>query len=217
MARPTRHTDVLEHALDPFFTTKGPSKGTGLGLSQVYALAKQSDGDVKIESIVGQGTHVHLILPVVAAGSGMVESVEPAEVVDEFGTGTGKRILVLDDDAGVRSVVVENLRSRGYIVFEASTGEDALSALSNIVPDLLLLDFLMPGMNGAEVARRAKDIRPEQKILIISGHLDNVLLDAVVADIPILKKPFDGATLARRVTEVLRSSGTAQARRTSVR
>ena len=113
---------------------------------------------------------------------------------------------MLDDDDSVRHVLVENLRARGYVVFQASSGEDALSAFTDIQPDLFILDFLMPGMNGAEVARRAREVRPDQKLLIISGYLDDVVLAAAVIDVPILKKPFDGAALASRVAQILNAS-----------
>lgn len=198
--------NVLAHALDPFFTTKGIDKGTGLGLAQVYAFARQSDGDVEIESEVGRGTRVHIMLPLAAAGRNVEAAAEPSEARDEPLRLTGQRILVLDDDDSVRDVLVENLRTRGYVVFQASRGEDALGELLNIRPDLFLLDFMMPGMNGAEVARRARELRPDQKLLIVSGYLDDVELAALVADVPVLKKPFDGPTLALRVAQVLSES-----------
>ncbi|WP_394762711.1 response regulator [Phenylobacterium sp.] len=194
---------VLEHALDPFFTTKGPNKGTGLGLAQVYSLATQSDGQVMIDSVIGQGTRVRLLLPVASPSQIAMAETESASKPDEPAEPDGRRVLVLDDDDSVRNIVVETLRAQGYVVSEASTGEEALNALEKIDPDLFLLDFVMPAMNGAEVARRARDMRPDQKLLIISGHLDNIVLDAAVGDVSFLKKPFDGPTLALRVAQVL--------------
>ena len=196
---------VLAHALDPFFTTKGESKGTGLGLAQVYAFARQSGGDVTLESKVGQGTRVQILLPLAVEGQ-TSETDEPSQESEEPIGLNGKRILVLDDDDSVRHVVVENLRARGYVVFQASSGEDALSAFTDIQPDLFILDFVMPGMNGAEVARRARELRSDQKLLIISGYLDDAVLAGAVIDVPILKKPFDGAALASRVAQILTAS-----------
>ena len=194
-------SDVLHQAFDPFFTTKAVSKGTGLGLAQVYAFARQCGGEVKIQSEVGKGTRVELILPVASEAAS-----EPAIAVAEPALADGRRILVLDDDESVRQVLVENLRARGYVVFQAANGEDALNALADIDPDLFVLDFLMPGLNGAEVARRARQMRPHQKLLVVSGHLDSVALGAIEG-VAVLQKPFDGPTLALRVAEVLRGSG----------
>jgi signal transduction histidine kinase/CheY-like chemotaxis protein len=200
--------DVLAHALDPFFTTKGVNKGTGLGLAQVYALASQSDGDVEIDSEVGRGTRVHIMLPLAAEGRSAKTVSETSQEQDELPSLKGKRILVLDDDDTVRHVLVESLRAHGCVVFQASSGEDALGALADIRPDLFMLDFVMPGMNGAEVARRARKLRPDQRLLIVSGYLDEVELADLVPDVPILKKPFDGPTLALRVAQVLSASMT---------
>ena len=198
---------VLEHAFDPFFTTKGLTKGTGLGLAQVYAFAHQTGGDAKLESECGVGTQVRLFLPLADEAARASLAIAEAPAPAEDSGRSGKRILVLDDDDSVRLVIVENLRARGYVVFEATDGEDALSALSSINPDLFMLDFVMPGLNGAEVARRAREMRPDQKLLIVSGHMDKVVLDSAVDDIPILRKPFDGPTLARRVALVLAPDG----------
>ena len=199
--------DVLHQAFDPFFTTKAVSKGTGLGLAQVYAFARQCGGEVKIHSELGKGTRVELILPVASEPAPKRASKpdsEPAIAGAEPALAEGRRILVLDDDESVREVLVENLRARGYVVFQAANGEDALNALAEIDPDLLVLDFLMPGMNGAEVARRARQMRPHQKLLVVSGHLDSVALEGAIAGVAVLRKPFDGPTLALRVAEVLK-------------
>ncbi|MDO8325175.1 MAG: response regulator, partial [Phenylobacterium sp.] len=195
-------SEVLHQAFDPFFTTKAVSKGTGLGLAQVYAFARQCGGEVKIHSEVGKGTRVELILP---AASEVASA--PAIAAPEPVLADGRRILVLDDDESVRQVLVENLRARGYVVFQAANGEDALNALADIDPDLFVLDFLMPGLNGAEVARRARQMRPHQKLLVVSGHLDSVALEGAIEGVAILQKPFDGPTLALRVAEVLKGTG----------
>ncbi|WP_310541410.1 ATP-binding protein [Phenylobacterium sp.] len=196
-------SDVLHQAFDPFFTTKAVSKGTGLGLAQVYAFARQCGGEVKIQSELGKGTRVELILPV-ASEAASRPAPEPETAAAELPPAQGRRILVLDDDESVRQVLVGSLRARGYVVFQAANGEDALNALAEIDPDLFVLDFLMPGLNGAEVARRARQMRPHQKLLLVSGHLDSVALEGAVAGVSVLQKPFDGPTLALRVAEVLR-------------
>ena len=195
---------VAERALDPFFTTKALDKGTGLGLAQVYATARQSGGDIKIDSAPGQGTTMRLLLPASEPATPEPSARSSAhEHPDQ--AAAGQTILVLDDDKSVREVMVQNLRTHGYVVFEASSGEDALSALVGVAPDLFVLDFLMPGLNGAEVAARARALLPDQKILIVSGYLDSGALDRLAPQIPILRKPFDGPQLAATVARLLAS------------
>ena len=195
--------DERAQAFAPFFTTKGADKGTGLGLAQVYAFARQSGGDAMIESEPGRGTRVSILLPLADARKTSPQSKPHLSKALFAAAGEGKRILVVDDDQNVREVLVENLRAAGYVVFEASQGDEALAALSSFDPDLIVLDFIMPGLNGAEVAARARHMGPDQKILMVSGHYDSVLLDAAGGDIPVLKKPFDGETLLRYVSQVL--------------
>ena len=209
---------VRDQAFDPFFTTKGVNKGTGLGLAQVYSLAKQSGGEARIESEVGGGTCVTLLLRVSDAREpSATERPEPelrSPPINGSGT-VGARVLVLDDDPEVREVVVEGLRARGYIVFQSDRGEDALRVIEGIDPDLVLLDYLMPEMNGAEVVRRVRVLRPHQRMGIISGHLDSGDLAEIASEIPILQKPFDGATLANFVTRLLNQGEVRLLRETS--
>lgn len=198
--------DVRAQAFDPFFTTKRADKGTGLGLAQVYAFARQSGGDVKIESELGMGTRVCLLLPLADASETAPQPERPLPTGALAPAGEGKRILVLDDDQSVREVLVESLKAAGYDVFEASSGEQALAALPEFDPDLIVLDFVMPGLNGAEVAARVRQTRPKQKILMVSGHYNSALLRAAGGNIPVLKKPFDGETLVRHVSQAFEGS-----------
>lgn len=194
---------VRSKAFDPFFTTKEVHRGTGLGLAQVYALARQSGGDTKIDSEPGKGTTVWLLLPPAADRPFPTARTDQIVPVAATNATPGKRIMVVDDDDAVRQIIVENLRAAAYVVFEYSNGEDALEALRAVDPDLVVLDFLMPGLNGAEVAQRARKMRPHQKLLIVSGHMDSVLLDAVASDAPVLRKPFDARMLSRQVAMIL--------------
>ena len=164
-------------------------------MAQVYAFARQSGGDVKIESELGMGTRVCLLLPLADASETAPQPERPLPTGALAPAGEGKRILVLDDDQSVREVLVESLKAAGYDVFEASSGEQALAALPEFDPDLIVLDFVMPGLNGAEVAARVRQTRPKQKILMVSGHYNSALLRAAGGNIPVLKKPFDGETL----------------------
>ena len=194
--------NVAARAFDPFFTTKDASKGTGLGLAQVYGLAKQSGGHARIESRPGDGTTVILDLPATARPEPQGRGEMPA-VSEASASAPARKILVLDDDGSVRAVIVETLRARGHVVSQAATGEEALAMLGQVDPDLFILDFLMPGLNGAEVARRARTLRPHQKMMIVSGHFDQAELDAFAATLPILRKPFDGAALTTFVETLL--------------
>ncbi|MDX9874247.1 MAG: PAS domain-containing protein [Spongiibacteraceae bacterium] len=179
--------DTLARAFDPFFTTKPTGKGTGLGLSQVYGFARQAGGTARIDSVSGQGTTIRLWLreattPPVRA---IPETPPPAE---HPGSAT---ILLVDDDHAVRAVVSDQLRSMGYAVREASDGHAALAELARELPDLLLIDFAMPGMNGAEVVRRARASWPALPVVFATGYADTGALEAVMGrDVPLLRKPF---------------------------
>lgn len=199
---------TLSQAFDPFFTTKEVSKGTGLGLAQVYTLARQSGGEAKIDSEPGKGTTVSIMLPIAASEIIMSGYSQHLDQSCPAGTPSNIRIVVIDDDHAVRQIIVENLRSIGYIVFEYSNGADALDALSSIDPHLVVVDFLMPGLNGAEVALRVRKMRPSQKLLIISGYMDSLGLNAAVADLPILRKPFGADILAEHVSALVNADST---------
>ena len=151
----------LAKVFDPFFTTKALGKGTGLGLSQVFGIAHQLGGTAQIESAEGVGTAVSIWLPLTAAPareeSALAEAGSPALQQEA-------RILVVDDDDGVRKFIVECLETLGYSVVDAANGKDGLARLAEQQPDLLLVDFAMAGMNGTDVARAAHDIAP--------GHAD---------------------------------------------
>jgi PAS domain S-box-containing protein len=195
--------DVLERALEPFFTTKEIGKGSGLGLSVIYGFAKQSRGHLKIDSDVGQGTTVRLYLPR-AAVAGTEAVAAPASAVYARG---GEVILVVEDHADVRSYVVAQLRDLGYRVIEAEDGPQALKILGGDAPvDLLMTDMMMPGgMTGRQLAEAAKGLRPQLKLLFTSGHA----VDGVVQDggadprVQFLAKPYTRPDLALKVRQAL--------------
>jgi CheY-like chemotaxis protein len=195
--------EVAQRALEPFFTTKGVDKGTGLGLAQVYAVARQTGGDVLVESAVGQGTTIRLELP--AAEPPPPPAVAPPAPVSTSAR-VGRRILVIDDDEAVRAFIVESLRTRGCTVFEAGTGDAALVDLPKLDPALIVVDYLMPGLNGAEFAHRVREMRPHQKIMIVSGHMDSNALRKLAPDVPVLHKPFAGDELWAKVIELLEAA-----------
>jgi PAS domain S-box-containing protein len=200
-------SETQSHIFEPFFTTKGP-KGTGLGLSTVYGIVKQSGGYIWVYSEAGRGTTFKIYLPRVA------ETVEspaqiavPAEsVATEPGTET---VLLVEDEANLRYLARQYLEKQGYRVIEAADGAVAMqiAVAHEGVIHLLLTDVIMPGMNGRELAQRISEIRPNVKVLYMSGYTENVIgrdgtLDAGVR---LLQKPFTLRDLKSKVREVLDS------------
>ncbi|WP_425993963.1 response regulator [Caulobacter sp. DWR1-3-2b1] len=194
---------VKTRAFDPFFTTKGVGKGTGLGLAQVYGIAKQAEGVARIKSVLGGGTTVTLLLPRV---EGEAVREQPAARPAPRAEQSGITILVVDDDRGVREFVCEALRNLGYDVTAASDGEEGLAFLEERKPDLAIIDFAMPGLNGAEVASRALALHPDLRILFASGYSDpDALNTSGCASARVLLKPFHVDALAETVAGVLRA------------
>ncbi|MGH6908691.1 MAG: response regulator, partial [Phenylobacterium sp.] len=196
---------VLTKVFEPFFTTKEVGKGSGLGLSQVFGLAKQSGGGVRIDSKLGVGTSVQVFLPKASAGPAVdvIASPEPQDVRPQ-----GVHVLLVDDDSAVREVTAGILHDLGYGVIEAGSGGAALEVLDREADiDLLLVDFAMPGMNGAEVAREVHARRPGLPILFVTGYADTEAL-ASAGDDGILRKPFVEKDLAANLRSVLGATTT---------
>jgi signal transduction histidine kinase len=191
--------DVLARAAEPFFTTKEKGKGTGLGLAQVYGFVTQCGGEFVIQSEIGGGTTIDMRFP---SSAPMLEqpAVERAALSTPTDS-TQRRIVVIDDD-GVRDVIVQGLRDAGYLVSEAADGESGLKRIEDFAPSLAVIDFLMPGLNGAEVARIAQARNPKLPIVFVSGYSDTLALDGVSGAI-VLRKPFDIQTLSRTVGAVI--------------
>ncbi len=195
--------DVLAQAFEPFFTTKEVGKGSGLGLSMVYGFVKQSNGHVKIYSEPGHGTAVRLYLPC-AASPAVPETDEPP---DETPASAGETILAVEDDDAVRAYVVGLLGSLGYTVLSAGNAPSALATLRQTPDiDLLFTDVMMPGgMNGVELARQARAIRPGLKVLFTSGYSGDALSHAgkLEPGVEPLTKPYRRNDLATRLRQVL--------------
>jgi len=194
--------EVLERAFEPFFTTKEVGKGTGLGLSMVYGMAHQSGGAVRIESQPGKGTAVKLLFrkadsAVVEATAGTDEPVGTMVPLAPFS------ILVIDDDPDVRGFIVNSLEEQGYRVRQASDGREGLAALEREVPDLVVLDFIMPGLSGADVARKIRAKRPDQPILFVSGYSETEAVKRTAPDALLLAKPFRADALQKAVRGAL--------------
>ena len=191
--------EIVERAFEPFFTTKGVGKGTGLGLAQVYGIASQSGGTALLESEVGRGTTARLLLPLLE-GHVAGNRDDTAEQTSIPLGRAGDVVLVIDDDPAVRGSLVEMMRSLGYRVLEAAHGQDGLDLLENApYPDLMIVDYVMPGMSGAEVALAARRSHPTLPILFSTGYADTSALGGALADVPVLRKPFRLAELASQV------------------
>lgn len=181
--------ETLAKAGEPFFTTKEHGKGTGLGLAQVYGLCRQCGGDLRISSEPGNGTVVEIILPT----STPIEDLRTEVCLSSDVGGdlpTEASILLVDDDESVRGVLAESLRSAGYEVIEAHSGASGLELIRAQHYSAAVIDFLMPGMNGAEMARQAREIQPDLPIVFVSGYSDTLALDAIF-DAVVLRKPFE--------------------------
>jgi signal transduction histidine kinase/CheY-like chemotaxis protein len=198
--------EILERAVEPFFTTKEVGKGTGLGLSQVYGFAKQSGGYLKLYSEAGRGTCAKIYLPRYVGQT-------PGERQDEVGRAVqgmqNETILVVEDDDDVRAFSVEMLTEAGYRTLEAEDGPTALRLLQNESRvDLLFTDIVLPGgMNGAALAAQAIAMRPALSVLFTSGYDRNAISHhgRLEAGVELITKPFNYVTLASRVRKMLDS------------
>jgi len=180
--------DVVARAFDPFFTTKGVGKGTGLGLSQVYGMARQAGGLARIRSTPGQGTTIAIVL---RATTGNVERPVSPRIGETAPASSPATVLVVDDDAGVRQFLGESLESFGYAVLQAEDGYAGLALAERARPDVMIVDYAMPGLTGAEVALRIRRRHPALPVIFASGYADTSALEgALHQDSIILRKPF---------------------------
>ena len=193
--------EVKDRAFEPFYTTKGVGKGTGLGLSMVYGLAKQGGGTVVIDSEPEWGTSIHLYLPRSAVVPVMVEP-----RVETVAAAPAARILLVDDDSDVRDFAAEVLRGLGHDVVESPNGVDALRRVADDAGfDLMIVDFGMPLMNGAEVAAAVKRHRPQLPIIFITGYTEGTALESWVRDgYRLLNKPFRLSEVVEALDEALK-------------
>ena len=192
--------EVRRKVFEPFFTTKEVGKGSGLGLSQVLGFAKQSNGGVRIDSSLGRGTDVRIYLPRSEARLRR-NGKDARTAAAEFHAGGD--VLLVDDDRAVRDVVHAILENLGYRVHEVGSGGAALDFLdSGGAVDLILMDFAMPGMNGAEVARRARVMRPDLPMLFVTGFADRTAL-MEIPDAHVIGKPFTPEELGRKIRAAL--------------
>jgi len=199
--------DVLNRVFEPFFTTKPEGRGTGLGLAQAYGFVKQSGGHIKIYSEVGEGSTVKIYLPRTRRAKDAPEG--PAQQPVQGGS---ERILVVEDDEGVRAAVVDMLTDLGYRVLRAENAEGALKQLEEGAKvDLIFTDVVMPGaVSTREMAQRAQILNPQIKILYTSGYTQNAIVHngRLDDDAFLLSKPYRKDELARKLRSVF--AGTAR-------
>jgi signal transduction histidine kinase len=183
--------ETLSRVFDPFFTTKPVGKGTGLGLSQVYGIARQAGGTARMRSELGAGTTVEIWLPRVDV-SAMPHLAERIPV--EVG-GQQERVLVIEDDPDVRTFLVDCLTLLGYVAIEAAHGRAGLERLAAQRPDVLMVDFAMPGMNGIEVITEARKTHPGLPAILATGYADADVNEGSCVEYAVLRKPFQIAEL----------------------
>jgi PAS domain S-box-containing protein len=197
--------DTIARAFDPFFTTKPLGQGTGLGLSMVYGFARQSGGQIQIDSTPGQGTAMHLFLPR-HLGEAQAQSVA-APYNHESNVATGETIVLVDDEGTLRQMMGEVLRELGFRVLEAASGVEGLAILQGgLKADLLITDIGLPGgLDGRQVANAAWTLDPGLKVLFITGYAEHVISEhtPLADDMHVLTKPFLLDAFVDRVRRVL--------------
>jgi PAS domain S-box-containing protein len=198
--------EIAERAFEPFFTTKEVGKGTGLGLSMVYGMARQSGGAARLESRLGEGTAVKLLFRK-AEHEAATDSVgrEADQASSEQARGAGS-ILVIDDDSDVRGFIVAALEEQGYRVRDAADGRQGLAEMDRDRPDLVIVDFVMPELSGADVAKKIRAKHPDQPILFVSGYSETDAVKRTAPDAPLLAKPFRADALHRAVRSAIGGS-----------
>lgn len=190
---------TMARAVEPFFTTKPPGEGTGLGLSQVYGFARQSGGSVEIESVVGQGSTVSLLLPVVEDGPAR----EPATKIDHILAQTPSRVLLVEDDPQVAELIEAMLADLGHTIVRAGGVDEALSRLERDQDiQLVLTDVIMPGgKSGVDLAEQLAASRPGLPVVLCSGYVGGDQSRARAGDWPFISKPFSLETLAQALAQ----------------
>jgi CheY-like chemotaxis protein len=201
--------EIKEHIFEPFFTTKEVGQGTGLGLSTAYGIVEQAGGHITVESKPERGTTFRVFLPIAATAAPGDIKRAPSPALSEIAKPEKlkhrqrKKILLVEDEAGIRAMTRVYLESEGYKVLEAADGNEALRIFREDRGDLALVltDIIMPGMRGDELVRAIHKERPRVRAIFITGFAADALkLDAGV---PVVEKPFTFPELGKRVREVL--------------
>ncbi len=193
---------TLGHLFEPFFTTKEVGKGTGLGLATIYGIMKQNNGFIDVYSEPGQGTTFRIYIPAFT----QEEYTDEKTAEGPAASGVGQ-VLLVEDDEMVRKMTTVMLRQIGYTVLDAPSPQQALSICENksLSIDLLVTDVVMPGMSGTELKDRIKKIRPDIKVLFMSGYTSNVIVHRGLLEegVHFIQKPFSINDLARKAREAM--------------
>ncbi|MFC1521850.1 ATP-binding protein [Elusimicrobiota bacterium] len=201
--------ETLKKIFDPFFTTKEPGKGTGLGLSMAYGIVKQSGGHIAVYSEPGRGTSFKIYFPRIQDALGSTEVVK----AHNLKPGGSETILVVEDEKGVRYVIVRTLRNYGYKLIEAESAEQALQIAKDYKEKihLLLTDVVLPGMSGRQLAESFVSLYPDVPVLYMSGYTENAILHHGALDqgIHFLQKPLSPDLLLQKLREILDSKSQA--------
>jgi len=198
--------ETRQHAFEPFFTTKDASQGAGLGLATVFGILQESGGTVTCDSELGRGTRFTILLPAVVGVDTPVEGL--GNGLSGAPRGSSEVVLLVEDDNAVRGLTKKVLERTGYVVLEARDGREGLSVMQSHTGtiDMLLCDVLMPEMSGGALVQHARVLRPTLKVLLVSGHTEDVLAkEGIAKGVGFLQKPYAPAELARKVREVLNS------------
>ena len=210
--------EIASRVFEPFFTTKEVGKGSGLGLSQVYGFVRQSGGEITLHSTPGQGTTFEIRLPATATSTATTVAAAPAArgdvEIDEAATSGSETILVVEDDPAVLALAVDTLQGFGYRVTTARNAAGALRRLRGRQAfDMLFSDVVMPGgVSGIELARRARVLRPDLKILLTSGFVGEEA-EAWANEFPMIDKPYEPSRLVSRVRAAFDGDGQADGRK----
>jgi two-component system cell cycle sensor histidine kinase/response regulator CckA len=197
--------DILPRIFEPFFTTKGEGRGTGLGLSTVYGIVHQIGGSLRVESALGTGTSFTIHIPCISD----VAALDPVAPKPERKTrpANGETILIVEDDVDLRKLTKDILVLEGYHVLEPATPQDALGFARSmeIRIDLLLTDLVMPRMNGKEMAERILELRPDLRVIYMSGYAPESLMPEanLLSEVNFLEKPFSPAILLGKIRAAL--------------
>jgi CheY-like chemotaxis protein len=194
--------EIAARAAEPFFTTKAPGKGTGMGLAMAAGVVRQAGGALALHSEEGQGTAVTLFLRL-ASGQPRRQVADDARD-DRRISLAGQRIALVDDDAQVRTSLADMLTSAGAEVREAHDGAAGIALVAAMRPDLLVVDFAMPDMTGAQVVERIRADFPELPVVLVTGFADSEKLAAVTGPrVAVLWKPFEAQELLRKAASLL--------------
>jgi two-component system cell cycle sensor histidine kinase/response regulator CckA len=198
--------DKLQRIFEPFYTSKKTGEGTGLGLSTVYGIVKQSGGFIFVDSVRGVGTTFELLFPIFKGAATVPQVTAPIDKVDAITTRAEGVVLLVEDEAPVRAFASRALKIKGFTVLEAANAEEALEILDDkdLAVDIFVTDVVMPGKDGPSWVSEALKLRPETKVVFVSGYAEN-RCDELSVDVPnsiFLPKPFSLTQLTSTVARL---------------